>query len=233
MVGLTIPHYPTLTVRLAIFARTVSHILRVMSMGLIRGNRIALRHLVLSDAAAMLALYRRNALFLSPWEPARPDGFYSLAYHQEMIRTGQDDDAHDRAYTFGLLLQESGELIGRLRLSNVVRGVFQNAYLGYWLDEARTGHGYMTEAVELALANGFGPLRLHRVQAATLLHNHASRSVLTKNGFRQEGLAERYLFIDGQWQDHLIFAITNEEWTVKRSRSVGGNVVSDDPLSPR
>jgi ribosomal-protein-alanine N-acetyltransferase len=185
-------------------------------MRIVRGNRVALRPLQVSDAPAMLALYRANAAFLQPWDPARPAGFYELSYQQDMIRAGLSDESHDRAYTYGIVLQESGELVGRLRLSNVVRGVFQNAYLGYWLDEAHNGQGLMTEAVGLALADGFGSLRLHRIQAATLRYNAASQRVLVKNGFRQEGVAERYLLIDGQWRDHLLFAITAEEWSARR-----------------
>lgn len=164
----------------------------------------------------MLALYRSNARFLQPWDPARPAGFYTLAYQQDMIRAGLADESHDRAYTYGIVLQESGELIGRLRLSNIVRGVFQNAYLGYWLAQDHNGQGLMTEAVGLAIGDGFASLRLHRIQAATLLYNHASQRVLIKNGFRQEGLAERYLLIDGQWRDHLLFATTVEEWEALR-----------------
>ena len=199
-------------------------------MRLIRGNRIALRPLQASDAAVMLALYQRNADYLQPWEPARPDGFYTLAYQGDMIRGGQSDEVADRAYTLGIVLQESGELIGRLRLANIIRGVFQNAYLGYWLDEKHIGRGYMTEAVGLALANGFGTLRLHRVQAATLLHNHSSRRVLVKNGFRHEGIAERYLHINGAWQDHALFAITREEWqgTGNRTEAVATRVDRHD-----
>lgn len=185
---------------------------------MIRGNRVALRPLQPSDAATMLALYRRNAAFLQPWDPTRPAGFYSLTYQQEMIRAALADETNDRGYTHGIVLQESGELIGRLRLSNVVRGAFQNAYLGYWLDEEHNGHGYMTEAVGLALSDAFGSLRLHRVQAATLLHNTGSMRVLLKNGFRREGIAERYLLIDGRWQDHALFAITSEEWAARRAQ---------------
>lgn len=196
-------------------------------MRMIKGDRVALRSLRLDDAPAMLALYQRNAAFLQPWDPPRPAGFYTLAYQQEIIRSAIADEAGDRGYTYGLVLQESGELIGRLRLSNIVRGAFQNAYLGYWLDEEHAGQGLMTEAVGLALDDAFGGLRLHRVQAATLPHNHGSIRVLLKNGFRHEGVAERYLLIDGRWQDHLLFALTSEEWEARRRRAAARDNTSD------
>jgi ribosomal-protein-alanine N-acetyltransferase len=192
-------------------------------MQTLTGSRVALRSLRQSDAPAMLALFRRNADFLRPWDPARPVGFYTLAFQQEAIRAGLTDASADRAYTYGIVVRATGELAGRLRLSNIVRGAFQNAYLGYWLDEGQTGRGLMTEAVGLALADAFGPLRLHRVQAATLTHNHGSMRVLLKNGFRREGLAERYLLIDGRWQDHVLFAMTSEEWTTRADAPTGGD----------
>jgi len=91
----------------------------------------------------------------------------------------------------------------------------------------------MTEAVGLALDDGFGGLRLHRVQAATLPHNHGSIRVLLKNGFRREGLAERYLLIDGRWQDHLLFALTSEEWAARRHRAAEGSSADDRTVSNR
>jgi ribosomal-protein-alanine N-acetyltransferase len=187
-------------------------------MRMVKGNRVALRSLHPADAATMLALYRRNAAFLQPWDPPRPAGFYTLAHQHEVVRSALADEENDRGYTYGLVIQETGELVGRLRLSNIVRGAFQNAYLGYWLDEEHNGRGLMTEAVGLAMADAFGGLKLHRVQAATLPHNQGSIRVLLKNGFRREGLAERYLLIDGRWQDHVIFALTSEDWAARRDQ---------------
>jgi ribosomal-protein-alanine N-acetyltransferase len=179
---------------------------------MIEGKRALLRLLHPTDAPALLALYQRNAEHLTPWEVEREPAFYTLEAQREIIQTALVAAADDRGYAFGVVLRESGALIGRLTLSGIVRAAFQNAYLGYWLDVGHTGRGLMTEAVRLALGYAFGTLGLHRVQAATLPHNMASIRVLRKCGFRQEGLAERYLRIAGRWQDHAIFAITAEEW---------------------
>jgi ribosomal-protein-alanine N-acetyltransferase len=181
----------------------------------IEGSQVALRPFIVEDATAMLALYQRNATYLAPWDPVRPADFYTAAYQADMIQAGLEAAASDRGYAFGIVLRAAGALIGRLTLSGVTRGAFQNAYLGYWLDQALTGRGLMTEAVGLGLRHAFTALRLHRVQAATLQHNRGSMRVLAKNGFRREGLAERYLLIAGRWQDHVLFAVTEEEWAAR------------------
>ena len=97
-----------------------------------------------------------------------------------------------------------GEPAGRINLNDVVRGAFDNAHLGYWVDVEHQGRGVASAAVRAVLAVAFGELGLHRVQAGTLIHNHASRRVLAKNGFSEIGLAPRYIRIAGRWQDHVL-----------------------------
>lgn len=103
-------------------------------------------------------------------------------------------------------------VVGRVALNGVMRGAFHNAYLGYLVDEACRGRGYATAAVRLVLAFAFESAGLHRVQAAVIPHNTASVRVVQKVGFREEGLARRYLRIAEVWEDHLLFALTCEEW---------------------
>ncbi|MEA2508450.1 MAG: [ribosomal protein S5]-alanine N-acetyltransferase [Actinomycetota bacterium] len=131
---------------------------------------------------------------------------------REEIERASADARRDVRYAFGVFLKESDELIGRVALSNVSRGAWQNATLGYYIDEAHNGHGYATEAVRLALQFAFGPAGLHRVQAAVLPRNVASRRVLEKAGFSREGRSTKYLQINGVWEDHETFAITLEDW---------------------
>ena len=104
-------------------------------------------------------------------------------------------------------------MLGRVALANVVRGAWENATLGYFVDHEAGGRGHATEAVGLALRFAFGPCRLHRVQAAVMPHNARSIRVLEKNGFRHEGFSPRYLRLAGEWRDHEMFAITVEEYT--------------------
>jgi ribosomal-protein-alanine N-acetyltransferase len=115
----------------------------------------------------------------------------------------------DRGYAFGIVLGD--ELIGRIALNNIVRGVFQNAYVGYFVGKDHNGVGYATEAVRILAVHAFADLSLHRLQAAVMLDNPGSMRVLEKAGFRREGVARRYLQIDGTWADHVLFALTSEE----------------------
>ena len=116
----------------------------------------------------------------------------------------------DRGYQFGIEVDH--ELIGGVAINNVVRGPFQNGYLGWYLDEAVAGRGYATEAVQLAIHFAFTHAGLHRVQAAIIPDNAPSLALARRVGLREEGLATRYLQIDGAWRDHLLFAVTTEEW---------------------
>jgi [ribosomal protein S5]-alanine N-acetyltransferase len=172
----------------------------------LRGERIVLRHLDEDDAQALLAFIQENRSFLEQWEPTRDDGFFTLESQLADIADAAADAAAGRRHAFGLFLE--GDLVGRLALSNLVRGVFQNAYLGYSIGERWNGRGLATEAVGLAVGLAFDDLDLHRVQAAVMPRNTGSIRVLEKNGFREEGYAVGYLCINGVWEDHRIFART-------------------------
>lgn len=174
---------------------------------------IYLRPLHEEDAAELVELRLRNHEFLQPFEPIRPASHLTLAGQQEQIAQAVKDFANQSAFAFGVFLQESDQMIGRVALSNVARGVWQNATLGYFLDKAFNGRGYSTEAVKLALQYAFTEAQLHRVQAGVMPHNLGSIRVLEKNGFRYEGRSLRYLQINGVWEDHNMYAITVEEWT--------------------
>jgi len=173
------------------------------------GRRLTLRPLTPDDAPALLDLRRRNRDFLEPWEPERDDSFFTLAAQKEDIARGIDADDTGGAATFGIFLGSA--LIGRVSLSQIFHGPFRSCVAGYFLDEAENGRGYATEALELVVDHAFGELGLHRVQAGVMPRNTGSVRVLEKVGFRGEGLAPRYLCINGVWEDHLLYAITAEE----------------------
>lgn len=174
----------------------------------LRGERIALRHLDEGDAPALLAFMEENRGFLERWEPAREDGFFALDAQHADIDAAIADAAANRRYAFGVFANE--EVVGRIALNQIVRGVFQNAYLGYSIGERWNGRGFATEAVDLAVRFAFEGLGLHRVQAAVMPRNAGSIRVLEKNGFREEGYAVGYLCINGVWEDHRIFARTRD-----------------------
>jgi ribosomal-protein-alanine N-acetyltransferase len=113
-------------------------------------------------------------------------------------------------FGFGIFTQQ--RFVGELTISSISRGPLQSAFIGYWIDEAVAGQGLMPEAVVVALQYAFESLRLHRVEINIIPRNSASRRVVEKLGLRFEGVAERYLEIDGAWEDHARYAITAEEW---------------------
>jgi ribosomal-protein-alanine N-acetyltransferase len=113
-------------------------------------------------------------------------------------------------YGFGIFYE--GRFVGEITLSSIQRGPLQSAYIGYWIDQAVAGRGLMPEAVVTMLQYAFESLRLHRVEINIIPRNAPSRRVVEKLGLRFEGIAERYLEIDGAWEDHARYAITAEEW---------------------
>jgi [ribosomal protein S5]-alanine N-acetyltransferase len=176
------------------------------------GGRVSLRPPVREDYDAWARLRESSRRFLKPWEPTwSPDALSRAAYRQRLFhyaaewRTGQ-------GYNFLMFGNQDNALMGGIGLSQVRHGVAECGSLGYWMGEHYAGQGYMTEGLALMLGFVFGRLKLHRAEAACLPHNAASRGVLIKNGFREEGYAKEYLCIDGIWQDHVLFGILREEW---------------------
>ncbi len=175
-------------------------------------GELYLRLLEEKDIPDLLKLYVDNAEFLKPWEPARSPGFFTPEGIGYIIRADQEASRADEAYAFGLFLAENDRLIGRYRLSWIMRGFAESCNLGYFLAEPFNGCGYSTRAVRRLVQFAFEELGLHRVAAATMLENIGSQRVLEKAGFHREGMALRYLKINGHWEDHFLFAITKEEF---------------------
>ncbi|MDC0743519.1 GNAT family N-acetyltransferase [Polyangium mundeleinium] len=176
------------------------------------GKRVALRAPRVSDAPRIVEIRTRSREFLRAWVPVPgPDEFDVDLARTRLLRDRRDIRA-DRHYRFCMTLGEDGPVIGRVALTQVFRGIFQSASLGYWVDVEHHGQGFTTEGVRLALDVAFREIGLHRIQAAIMPHNAASLAVARKCGLRHEGRAARYLQIDGAWQDHLLFAVTAEDW---------------------
>lgn len=170
---------------------------------------LTIRSLVEDDAASLFDLRVKSRSFLAPWEPIRSEDFWTLAAQRSEIRAGIVAAREDKRFPFGIFAGD--EIVGMVSLSNVVRGAWQNATIGYFVGEPYLGRGYATEAVGLAVTYAFSVAGLHRVQAGVMPRNAASKRVLEKVGFRSEGLSRNYLKINGVWEDHEMFAITVEE----------------------
>ncbi|WP_044639870.1 GNAT family N-acetyltransferase [Risungbinella massiliensis] len=173
---------------------------------------VYIRKLTKQDATSSHQLLLRNREMLRPFQPIRSESSNTLDAHYTMIQNLERNWQADRAYGFGIFLKDSEQLIGRVNLDNVSRGAWQNCTIGYHLDQEYHGRGYMTEAVRLAVNYAFHNLKLHRVQAAVMPHNLASHRVLEKVGFQKEGFSPKYLQINGVWEDHVLYAITVENW---------------------
>ncbi len=154
------------------------------------------------DAPDLAALLVANRAALAGWEPVREEAFFTVDGQRRTLDDALRQHAAGTAWP-GLVVVD-GVPAGRVNLTNVVHGAFRSGDLGYWVDAAHQGRGVATAAVRAVLRVAFGELGLHRVQAGTLVHNHASRRVLAHNGFVEIGLAPRYLSIAGRWQDHVL-----------------------------
>jgi [ribosomal protein S5]-alanine N-acetyltransferase len=173
----------------------------------------AIRPTAPDDAKVQLALRVANRDHTAPWDPVRDETFYTEPGQRLELDLDQRAWSAGTAYAFAVLdMDDRDRLIGRVALSNVVRGPWQNATLGYWIAQDVLGRGHATRAVRLALRFAFDHAGLHRVQPAIIPRNARSVAVANKVGFRLEGRALRYLKINGVWEDHDIYALTVEDW---------------------
>ncbi len=179
------------------------------------GRRVLLRPLRAEDWEQWREVRLRCREWLERWEPRPEPGSADPALEREAFRArcgAWDRQRHfDAAYGFGLFLVD-GRFAGEVSLGSVQRGPFQMGYVGYWIDQALAGHGYVPEGVVLMMRYAFDVLQLHRLEAAIVPRNVASRRVAEKLGLRDEGTAERFLQIQGVYEDHVRYAITSEEW---------------------
>jgi ribosomal-protein-alanine N-acetyltransferase len=177
----------------------------------IKGQGIYLRYPRIADYAVWAKLRGDSRDFLAPWEPVWADDELTRGAFRRRIKRYQKETRLDSAYVFFVLRESDDALLGGVTLSNVRRGVTQCCTLGYWIGAQFARKGYMTSAVKALVPFIFRTLGLHRIEAACLTDNDASKSLLARTGFRQEGLARRYLLINGAWADHLLFALLKDE----------------------
>lgn len=176
----------------------------------LREGRIELRPLRLRDATAWREVRTRNARWLRPWEATLP-----LAEHDApttygaMVRRLRAEAREGRSLPFALTVD--GVFAGQVTVGGIARGSLLSAYIGYWIDQRVAGRGIMPTAVAMATDHCFREVGLHRVEINIRPENTASLRVVEKLGFRAEGLRERYLHIDGDWRDHLTFALCAED----------------------
>ena len=184
------------------------------------GRRVLLRPLVASDFTAWREVRRRNADWLTKWEAQRVHGQPDVVEDRDAFAVRCSARQRERqlgtGYGFGIFVD--GDFAGEINLSAVQRGPFQSAYVGYWIDEKHAGNGYMPESLVVLSQFAFDELHLHRIQISIIPRNTASRRVVEKLGIRDEGIAVRYLEINGLWEDHVRYGLTVEEWEEQRDK---------------
>lgn len=179
----------------------------------LRGRRVRLRPLRPDDYLAWHEVRTRCREWLVKWEPRPADAPYPSDDQATFVArcSVRDRERHmGTGYGFGIFLGD--RFVGEINLSSVQRGAFQSGYIGYWIDQSVAGNGYVPEACVVLFRHAFEMLGLHRVQISIVPRNAPSRSVVRKLGLRGEGIAVRYLEIDGAWEDHVRYALTREEW---------------------
>jgi ribosomal-protein-alanine N-acetyltransferase len=176
-------------------------------------TRVLLRPPRALDWKEWVSVRSSNEAYLKPFEPTWSKDYKSKRYFKKTLAMQTYSWKADHRYCFLIFKTSNNTLIGGININNVCRGSAQFASLGYWIDKHHEGHGYMFEAASLVLNFLFLSLKLHRVNASCVLRNDRSRKLLEKLGFNYEGKAEKYLSINGAWEDHYLYGLNIEDWS--------------------
>ncbi|ERK28799.1 GNAT family N-acetyltransferase [Clostridium intestinale] len=177
----------------------------------LKGSNIEVKNLTPDNAQEMLDYYIRNFNHLKEFEPQKDRSFYTYEVQYSILMESYKQLIDGTGIDLGIF--KDNKIIGKIRISNIVYGVFRNAFIGYSMDEKEQGKGYMKEAVKLVLKYAFSELELHRIEATAMVENMKSQRVLRSCGFKELGISEKYLFINGEWKDHVVFYNVNSEYS--------------------
>jgi [ribosomal protein S5]-alanine N-acetyltransferase len=182
------------------------------------GKRVMMRPLMSSDFPQWTEVRLRNEDWLTKWEPLRTNNFADPTRHRDAFASRCSTRDRERqvgsAYGFGLFVDNA--FVGEINVNNVIRGAMQCGTVGYWIDQRHAGNRYVAEGVAVACRFAFDELHLHRLEICIVPRNTNSRRVMDVLAIRDEGVALRYLEINGTWEDHTRYAITAEEWHARR-----------------
>lgn len=176
----------------------------------VKGEAVTLRIPSPVDHAAWAALREQSRDYLQPWEPLWPEDDLSRAAFRRRLTIYEREMDAGNAWPFFIHRNSDDALTGAVTLSNIRRGVAETGTLGYWIGQPFAGAGLATDAVRAICGFAFDTLKLHRVEAACVPSNTASRRVLEKAGFEHEGQARAYLKINGAWADHVLFGLVRD-----------------------
>ncbi len=176
-------------------------------------ERLILKALDESNAPILLDYYSRNKEFLRDFEPCRTDEFYTIKAQASMLRDDLSGIIRGNRLRLWIFKKEDGNFfktIGTIAFTNILRGSLSSCLLGYKLDAKEVNKGFITEALQKGIDIMFNRYKLHRIEANIMPRNRASMKVVEKLGFHNEGLALKYLKINGEWEDHVHMALLNE-----------------------
>ena len=163
------------------------------------------------DAVALSHFYLRNEEHLLLWQPLREPGYHTKNNWKQRLTEWQLEQDHGNSAYFIAQLSEESEIFATCYLTNIVRGVFQACHMGYAIDYRYEGKGYMRQLCQYVIQYAFKELKLNRIMANYMPNNLRSENLLTRLGFDREGLAKRYLKINGRWEDHVLTTLVNPE----------------------
>lgn len=173
---------------------------------ILQGNQHLLRLARHGDYRQWMNLRAESRTFLQPWEPTWRDDELSEASFRSRVNRGVDEFRAGYAVPFLLFARADMSLLGGLTIGYIRRGAAQSCMIGYWMGERHAGHGHMLAALQIAIPYIYGQLQLHRIEAACIPENWKSVRLLEKAGFEREGLLRKYLKINGEWRDHVMFS---------------------------
>lgn len=182
------------------------HPVQIMTLHLI------LRTPLIKDCDALKTFEEHHQLHFAPWEPTKHT-LSTLSDYQNLINTWQKEYDDDRSIRFFIFKKEHpSQIIGMCNYTQIFHGAFQACYLGYKIDPSHEGKGLMFEALQSSIRYIFEELHLHRIMANYMPINARSAKLLKRLGFIIEGYAKNYLLINHQWEDHVLTALSLEEW---------------------
>jgi ribosomal-protein-alanine N-acetyltransferase len=189
-----------------------------LKLPVIETERLSLKLAQDCDVDSIVAYVLDNRDFLKPWEPIRLPEFFTLGHWLKQIKTNQEEFVSDKSMRLFLFEKIDGnKVIGTANFTNFARGVAHYCNLGYSLAENKQSMGFMHEALSAAIPYVFDNLNMHRIMANYMPRNERSGRLLEKLGFVQEGTACNYLRIAGQWEDHILTSLTNNNWSESKS----------------
>ena len=176
-------------------------------------ERLILRFLDETDIPELIYYYQRNKNFLEPWLPRFGEEFFTFEFQLRRLEYEKELRDSGTEYRYRIFKKDDPQKnIGNVAVSQIIRGVMQSAFLGYSIDEKENGKGIATEAISKVIEISFNELKLHRLEANIIPTNAASIRIAEKLNFIKEGYSRNYCKINNKWQDHLRFAVINQNY---------------------